>query len=255
MNLLIAFYALLLMCSTDPFQPRRSSCMPGQDGHNAPDQRLWRVQRRFEQRFLGEEEAFQGFSQIFQEVPPIGRLFGVGRSQSRAFCIIAPTIPADELHRRMGDEPGGEGEGFSIWQEVDRHPPFEVKQDRAKAAASAKREVIHAQNTRRGRSRYRHGAHQAQERIRTARQTQMLGQAGSSFPSQREGDLAEGLLHVERLAGRGSGEARNLLSEGAPWTGQAETTEPTDLEREMHPTTPDGQIEQCPTSVAVDTRT
>jgi len=136
---------------------------------------------------------------------------------------------------------------------VDRHPPFEVKQNRTKAAASAKREIVHAQDTWRWGSQYRCGAYQAQERIRTARQIQVLGQAGPSFPFQRKGDLAESLLRVERLVGIGSGQGGDLLSEGAPGTGQVEATEPADSERELHPAAPDGQIEQRPTSVAMDT--
>ena len=116
-------------------------------------------------------------------MPPVSKRLRLWRSLPGTICKRASTIPADDLHTRMGKPPLVEGFGFSIGKEVDGNPPFEIDEDRSIAPPAAKRKIIHAQYPRRGHLALLLLANQPQERIRTGLSPHSINQPLAGFPS------------------------------------------------------------------------
>ena len=53
-------------------------------------------------------------TQVLQQVPAIGYLYGIRRTLTRTFCIHTAPIAADNLDARVGLEPGSEGFSGSV---------------------------------------------------------------------------------------------------------------------------------------------
>src|SRR5438874_2745944 len=100
-------------------------------------------------------------------MPAVGDLLRVRRSLLGSICKRASAIPADDLHTRMGLQPLFEGLGFSIRQQVDGNPAFQVDEDRSIAPSSTKAKIVYTQHPRRGPLALSLLANQPQERIRT----------------------------------------------------------------------------------------
>jgi hypothetical protein len=66
--------------------------------------------------WLSQEEILHRLGKILQDVPAICRLLGLRSTEQCASCIITSTIPADDFHPGMGQEPLGQRFGFSIRQ-------------------------------------------------------------------------------------------------------------------------------------------
>jgi hypothetical protein len=66
------------------------------------------------------EEAFDGFPQIFEHMPPVYHLFGGWSAVPGSTLIVFGSIAANDFHTRMLPEPLCKGFGAAIWQQVDR---------------------------------------------------------------------------------------------------------------------------------------
>src|SRR4051812_18363329 len=75
-------------------------------------------------------------------MPPIGDLDGLWRSLAGSVAIGAGAIAHDDLDGRMVLQPGGQGLGLAVGQQVDDPITLQVAQDRAVALAFAPGPVI-----------------------------------------------------------------------------------------------------------------
>ena len=85
------------------------------------------------------QQAFDGLAHVLQEVPSIGDLLGVGRGFGGRLGVGRGTVAADQLDAGMGRQPGLDGRGVAIGQEVDDFTGLEVDDDGAVASAPCAR--------------------------------------------------------------------------------------------------------------------
>src|SRR5215472_13052761 len=100
-------------------------------------------------------------------MPAVGDLSSLRGSQTRSICKRASTIPADDLHARMGEQPLFEGLGFAVGKQVDGNPSFEIDKNRSIVPSTAEAKIVHAQHARRGHLGLSLFAHKPQEHVRT----------------------------------------------------------------------------------------
>src|SRR5258708_31699106 len=101
-------------------------------------------------------------------MPPVSYLLRFRCSYSRSFCKRSTAIPADNLYTRMGHQPLLEGLSLPVGKQVDRHPLFEIDEDRSIAPAATKAKIIHAQHPRGGHLTFLLLANQPQQRLWTS---------------------------------------------------------------------------------------
>lgn len=66
---------------------------------------------------------------VSPQVPAVGNLHGLGSAGPGSLGVGTGPVPADDLHLRMHDQPGGEGLGFPPCQHLDRSMGLQVDED------------------------------------------------------------------------------------------------------------------------------
>nr|WP_228567015.1 hypothetical protein [Nocardia sp. SYP-A9097] len=134
-------------------------------------------------------------------MPAIGDLHRVRCSGSGALGVGAGAVTADDLHSRVGSQPGREGVSGPVVQDLDRAAGLHVDQDRSVVVPATQGEVVDTQHPRdRGRwigqcpdlAQQSHPAH---------RRGQLPGQPRSRAAAQCQRDRAQRTLQDERAAG------------------------------------------------------
>ncbi len=134
-------------------------------------------------RFLGV------LGQVVPQVPAVGDLDRVRCAVPGALGVVAGPVPADHLRARMRLQPGLQGAGFPVRQQLDRLARSDVHQDSPVDLAASEREVIDPEDLRRGADlRFGQSGNQAQQRSPVHRDTQRGGQPGPGPPRQRQPD-------------------------------------------------------------------
>ena len=137
-------------------------------------------------RFLGV------FGEVVPQMPAVGDLDRVGCAVPGALGVVAGPVPADHLRAWMGLEPGLQGAGFPVRQQLDRLPGGDVHQDSPVDLALPQREVVDPEDLRRGADRrLGQGGDQAQQRGAVHRGAQRGGQPGPGPAGQRQPDLGQ----------------------------------------------------------------
>jgi hypothetical protein len=85
-------------------------------------------------------------AQVIPNVPPIGNLPGIGRALPAAQREAAGPVPADQPDTRMSAEPGGEGAGLPVGEDVDDAMSVHVEQDAGVRLATPLGPVIYAEH-------------------------------------------------------------------------------------------------------------
>ena len=106
---------------------------------------------RFQFFGLTFQQPLHGFSQIAQEVEAICYLGSVRRALGSSFGVGPGSIPADDFDPRMLTQPGRQGFGRPVGEQVDGLVAFQVNQDRAIGLPLAQRKIVYAKNARRDR--------------------------------------------------------------------------------------------------------
>ena len=104
------------------------------------------VWRRFLQAgAVPGDGAFYGLGQVVPWMPPIGDLDGQRRARSSVVGVAAAVVPADDLHARVGIQPGAEGFRGPLGQHVHRPAGLDVEQHGPVDMPLVQRKIIHAQ--------------------------------------------------------------------------------------------------------------
>ena len=95
-------------------------------------------------------KTMSGIAQVFQEMPTISHLSGLGRSLFSALGIVAGTTAADDGDFRMVFQPGRERLAGAVREKIQRAASFQIADDRAVGVSPAKRPIIHTYDLRSG---------------------------------------------------------------------------------------------------------
>jgi hypothetical protein len=91
---------------------------------------------------VADDDTFDGFGQVVPQVLAVGDLDGQRRARGCAFCVAPAAVAADDLHARVGIQPGAKGFRGPLGQHVHRPPGLDIDQDGAVDVPLAEREVI-----------------------------------------------------------------------------------------------------------------
>jgi hypothetical protein len=137
-------------------------------------------------RFLGV------LGQVVPQVPAVGDLDRVRCAVPGALGVVAGPVPADHLRARMRLQPGLQGAGFPVRQQLDRLARRDVHQDGPVDLAAPQGEVIDPEDLRRGADpRLGQGGDQPQQRGPVHRHAQDGGQPGPGPARQLQPDLRQ----------------------------------------------------------------
>jgi hypothetical protein len=77
------------------------------------------------------EFGFDGFAEILHEMPAIRDLHGLRRALSHSGGVGFRPIPCHDCHLGMRLEPGRDGLGAAILEQIDRAAPLQINHDGA----------------------------------------------------------------------------------------------------------------------------
>jgi hypothetical protein len=72
------------------------------------------------------DSALDGFGEVVPQMPPVGDLGGQRGALGCAFGVAAAAVPADDLHARVGLQPGPEGLRGPLREHVDRPAALDI---------------------------------------------------------------------------------------------------------------------------------
>jgi hypothetical protein len=134
------------------------------------------------------DEALHGVTKVAEQVPSVGDLNGIRRTLPDPVGISARPITGNDLHARMLAQPGGDGCGFPIGQEIDDGVRLKIHHHRAVASAPLPRPVVDPENPR-GRSGCLAASTRqcrANERVRAGRNREPIRKARTSLTAERQ---------------------------------------------------------------------
>jgi hypothetical protein len=130
--------------------------------------------------------------QVVPQVPAVSDLDRVRCAVPGAFGVIPGPVPADHLRARMRRQPGLQGAGFPVRQQVDRPPGADVHQDGPVDLPAPQGEIIDPEDLRGGADDgLGQGGDEPQQRGPVRRRAQRGGQPGPGPARQREPDLGQ----------------------------------------------------------------
>ena len=195
---------------------------------------------------------FRVLGQVVPQVPPAGHLDRGRRAGAGALGESSGPVPADHLGAGMPAQPGRQGIGLPVREQVNGPPGLHVDQDRAVGPAAAEREVIHAQHPHRPRLRDGQRHQQPQHEPPPGRHPQRGGQPRPGPPGQRRRDRAQRRGQRRGPARVPRGQARDLLGERPPVAARRRAEEPADGQPDHHPPPANRRISQPPAVTAVN---
>jgi hypothetical protein len=125
--------------------------------------------RRLQHRSLGDQEGFDGFAEVVDEMKAIDHLHRVGGPLANAVCIQGTPIPTDHGDRGMLGQPCRECRGRTVRPEVDDTMRREIEHDGAIPMASPPCPLIDARRLQGWHGRYQSPPYQAEQGGRTGR--------------------------------------------------------------------------------------
>jgi hypothetical protein len=87
-------------------------------------------------------------AQVLDQVETIGHLEGFGGAIRSGLGIGTSAVAAEDLHAGVLVQPGGDGLGVAVRQEIDGAVALPIDEDGAVCLAFAEREVIEAEDAR-----------------------------------------------------------------------------------------------------------
>lgn len=95
---------------------------------------------------MGGDAGLYGPAEALPQMEPISDLQGSRGAAAGALGVGARTVPADDLHARVADQPGGQRSTFAGREHIDHAMVFDAGQDRGGGLAATDREVVNAQH-------------------------------------------------------------------------------------------------------------
>jgi hypothetical protein len=153
------------------------------------------------------------FGQVVPQMPPVSDLDRQRGALGGAFGVAAAAVPADDLHTRVGIQPGTEGLGGPLGEHVDRPAGIDVHQHGAVDMSLPQGKVIGTEHQRGPATWVGRGADQPQQRRAAHRAGQPAAQPGASAAAQGQRHHLQHHLQATGPPAIPGGQARHLLSE------------------------------------------
>ncbi|WUA05714.1 hypothetical protein OG225_26290 [Nocardia sp. NBC_01377] len=227
-------------------------CLGGNLGDVGQVRRFRFTDRRGEAGAMAGHAAFDRLAEVVPDVPSVGDLHCVRRSGGDPLGVGAATVAAYDLDAWMGSQPGREGGGGPVVEDLDRAAGHHIDQDRSVVVPATQGEVIDTQHVRDRDHRIGKSADLAQQSHPTHRRGQLLGQPRSSATTQCQPDRAQRTLQDQSAAAMPGGQLWHLLSESRFTAVGIATEESADPQRDHHFPTGDRGIRQPASIPAVD---
>ena len=96
-------------------------------------------------------QGLDSLAEVAEQVPSIGDLDGIRGTLPDAIGVGAGMIAGDDLDARPVPQPGGNGGGLAVGQQIDHPVGLDVDRHRAVAAPAPPGPVIDSEDTRRRR--------------------------------------------------------------------------------------------------------
>jgi hypothetical protein len=173
-------------------------------------------------------------AEVVIQVPAVGDLDGAGGAAAGAVGVGAGPVPEDHLHLRLAFQPGDEGGGQPVREQVDGPAGLGVDQQCAVAAAPAEREVVDAEDPHGAGVRVRQGHDQAQQRRPGRGHRQLGGQPGPGPPGQGQPDRGQQPGQQRRPPRPRRGQLPELLGERDRRAVPVTAVEPAHRQQQRH---------------------
>jgi hypothetical protein len=131
-----------------PFGLSRRRGLPG--AGRATTAVLGRAGRGRHAATVGSDRFLDVLTQVVPQMPAISDLDRIRGAVPGALGVSAGPVPADHLCARMRLQPGLQGAGFPVRQQVDRLPRSDIHQDGPVDTALPQGEVVDPEDLRRG---------------------------------------------------------------------------------------------------------
>ena len=193
-------------------------------------------------------------TEVPQQMPAVADLDGIGRALAHAVGVGPGTIPGDDLDARVLPQPGRQGLGLAVRQEVEHAVPLEVDEDGPITMATTPGPVIDRQHPH-GWPRLRDGAgapRHPQQRIGADGHGQPHGEAGADLATGGEAEMALQVAQPLGPPGRGRRGVGAPFGEGDPRTGRLQAAEAPGLDPQPHRMPLPGQVTEHAVIPAVD---
>jgi hypothetical protein len=203
---------------------------------------------------VGGDRPLHVLGQVVPQVPAVGDLDRLRCSLPGGLGIGASAVPADDLGSGVRLQPGGEGGGLPIAEQVHRAVGGHVDQHRAVAMTAAQGEVVHAQLGHAGGRGVGQGAQQPQQRGPAGLDAQQVRQPGAAAARQRQADRLQQPAQQRASPSVPGRQAGDLLGERARPAVVVVAEEPAHPQAKHHAAAADRRIGQPALVAAVHPR-
>jgi hypothetical protein len=173
-------------------------------------------------------KGLDGLPEIAEQVPSISDLDRTWRTLANAISIGAGAVTSDDLDAWTIPQPGSNGGGFTIGQEIDDVIAFEAHQHGAVATTTPPGPVVDTKDAWCWRSLQRMaGDGKSEQGVRACRRRDPGCQAGAGFAAERQAKI---MLEISQPPGPTTGRARHICQAfreclaGTPAIGAVKTT-------------------------------
>jgi hypothetical protein len=199
------------------------------------------------------EQPLQSLTEIPEYMPAVGNLNRIRSSSTDPTRILFRAVAGHELDTGILLEPGGDGLGRTVGQQIDHGVGFTIGEDSAINPALLKGEVVDTDNPGRRPDGGRSGVSTAEERVAAGWHSAASTLTCSSLTAEGQCKLAERLIQAVGSLSGGGEQLRQALGEGNRRTGRKEAAKAADVEQEVNRQATHRQIAGPPRVVAVNT--
>ncbi len=200
------------------------------------------------------EHPLQGIGAVAQQMPAVADLECLGRALPDAVGVGAGPVAGHDLDRGMPLQPGGEGAGLPVGQQIDGAMALEVAEDGPVTLAAAEGEVVNTNHAQCRRHAHRRRPDHPQDGVGADRHRQPGRQARAGLAAEGK---AQRLLQLTQAGGTPGLRRRDLgqpLGEDGSRAGIVAAAKASDLQMRTHGAALPGQIGQAPAVAALPPR-
>jgi len=201
---------------------------------------------------MTSEDALEEVATVAREMEAIGDLDRGRGTLACAAGVVATAIAADELRLAVLLEPGGQGVGGAIREDVDDAVPLQVGQDGAVVVPVSEREIVDAEHSLGRERRLGQRPHPPQQRRPADPDAGAPCEPHPRAAAEGQPEILQASLQRAAVAGVPRGEPRGLLGEGPARTAGIPAAEAPHPQVDRHPPLADRPVGERARVAAMD---